>query len=308
MSGPLLGSRVLVTGAAGGIGRAAALAAAARGAQLVLTDIKAGELAETGAMAEGRGAAVLASEIVDVTDHDAVVAFADAVHAEHGPIDVLMNVAGTSTWGTVDRLGHDDWRGMVDVDLMGPINFIEAFVPAMIEAGHGGHLVNVSSAAGLLGLPWHAAYSAAKFGIRGVSEVLRFDLEPHGIGVTLVCPGAVDTPLVESVRIVGIDRDHPAAREMAARFRRRATTATAVAAEIIAAVENGRYLVITSREIKLAFALERWCPPLYRRLMRRLNRELTAVGERAATQRQTSSRPDAGHAAQSRAPSQRPGL
>jgi len=282
MSGSLLGSRTLVTGAAGGIGRAAALAAASRGAQLVLTDIKGEELAETAAMAEGRGATVLASEIVDVSDHDAVLAFASRVHGDHGSLDVLMNVAGTSTWGAVDRLTHDDWRGMVEVDLMGPINFIEAFVPTMIEADRGGHLVNVSSAAGLLGLPWHAAYSAAKFGIRGVSEVLRFDLERHRIGVTLVCPGAVDTPLVDSVRIVGIDRDHPAARELAARFRRRAKTAEEVAATIVAAVEEDRYLVITSRDIKLAFALERWCPPLYRLAMRRLNRELTAVGERAA--------------------------
>ena len=89
-----------------------------------------------------------------------------------------MNVAGISTWGSVDQLTHEHWRQMVDVDLMGPINVIEAFVPPMMAAGRGGHLVNVSSAAGLLGLPWHAAYSAAKFGLRGVSEVLRFDLEP----------------------------------------------------------------------------------------------------------------------------------
>ena len=73
----------------------------------------------------------------------------------------------------------------------------------MIAAGRGGHVVNVSSAAGLFGLPWHAPYSAGKFGLRGVSEVLRFDLRRHGIGVSLVCPGAVKTPLVGTVTIVG---------------------------------------------------------------------------------------------------------
>ena len=78
---------------------------------------------------------------------------------------------------------------MIDVNLMGPISVLECFVPPMIEAGRGGHVVNVSSAAGLFGLPWHAAYSASKFGLRGVSEVLRFDLRRHGIGVSLVCPG-----------------------------------------------------------------------------------------------------------------------
>ena len=99
---------------------------------------------------------------------------------------------------------------------------IEAFVPPMIAAGRGGHLVNVSSAAGLFGLPWHAAYSATKFGLRGVSEVLRFDLRPHGIRVSLVCPGAVSSPLVDSVRIVGVDREDPrvrAERDTAARAR-----------------------------------------------------------------------------------------
>ena len=192
-----------------------------------------------------------------------------------------MNVAGTSTWGSVDRLSHDDWRKMVETDLMAPINVIEAFVPAIMAAGRGGHLVNVSSAAGLLGLPWHAAYSAAKFGLRGVSEVLRFDLEPHGIGVSLVCPGAVDTPLVETVEIVGVDRDHPAVRRMTARFRRRAVSAERVGELVLDAVERGRYLVFTSREIRILFALQSFCPPLYRQVMRRLNRELTAIGEQA---------------------------
>src|SRR5204863_885735 len=137
-----------------------------------------------------------------------------------GSVDIVMNVAGISAWGTVDRLEHRHWRSMVDVNLMGPIHVIESFVPAMIAAGRGGHLVNVSSAAGLLGLPWHAAYSASKFGLRGVSEVLRFDLRRHRIGVTLVCPGAVNTPLVETMRIAGVDRERPQMQRMNARFRR----------------------------------------------------------------------------------------
>ena len=88
-----------------------------------------------------------------------------------------MNVAGISAWGTVENLEHRHWQRMVDVNLMGPIHVIESFVPAMMRgAVAAGALVNVSSAAGLLALPWHAAYSASKYGLRGVSEVLRFDL------------------------------------------------------------------------------------------------------------------------------------
>src|SRR3546814_15838794 len=93
---------------------------------------------------------------------------------------------------------------------MGPIHVIETLVPPMIEAGRGGHLVNVSSAAGIIGMPWHAAYSASKFGIRGFSEVLRFDLRRHGIGVSLVCPGGVDTGLPDTIDIAGIDQATPA--------------------------------------------------------------------------------------------------
>jgi NAD(P)-dependent dehydrogenase (short-subunit alcohol dehydrogenase family) len=272
---------VLVTGAAGGIGRAAAIEAARRGAAVVITDIQAEPLAATAAEIGRRGGRVLHSEPLDLTDHDAVQRFATAVHDTHGSLDVVMNVAGVSTWGPVDRLSHDDWRTMVEVDLMGPINVIEAFVPAMMAAGRGGHLVNVSSSAGLIGLPWHAAYSAAKFGLRGVSEVLRFDLEPDGIGVSLVCPGAVDTPLVGTVEIVGVDRGHPAVRKLTERFRRRAVSAERVGAIVLDAVERGRYLVFTSWDIRVIFALQTLCPPLYRLAMRRLNRELTAIGEQA---------------------------
>jgi NAD(P)-dependent dehydrogenase (short-subunit alcohol dehydrogenase family) len=278
----LTGRSCLITGAASGIGRATALATAGRGAVLHLTDLDAAGLVETARLVEAQGGAALSAKPLDITDHDAVLALAAGIHAEHGSVDVVMNVAGVSTWGTIDRLTHADWEQMIDVDLRGPISVLEAFVPPMIEAGRGGHVVNVSSAAGLLGLPWHAAYSAAKFGLRGVSEVLRFDLRQHRIGVSLVCPGGVATPLVETVNIRGVDPDAPRIRALRERFARRAVSPEHVAAKIVEGVERDRYLVFTSPDIRVAFLAQRYFPPAYELAMRRLNAELTAVARAAS--------------------------
>jgi NAD(P)-dependent dehydrogenase (short-subunit alcohol dehydrogenase family) len=272
------GKTCLITGAASGIGRATAQAAAERGARLVLTDVQADKLEQAVRELDG---AVVAHRALDVTDHAAVTAFAADVNAEHGSVDVVMNVAGISTWGSIDRLGHDDWRKMIEVNLMGPVSVLEAFVPAMIEARRGGHIVNVSSAAGLFGLPWHGAYSASKFGLRGVSEVLRFDLRRYRIGVTLVCPGAVDTPLVGTVNIVGVDTEHPTMRKMKQRFQRHAVPPEKVAAKIISGIERDRYLVVTSPDIRALVLVLRYFPPLYELIMRIMNDQLYRVARKA---------------------------
>jgi len=277
----LSGKRCFITGAASGIGRATALAAARQGAELYLTDIQGEALERTVAEVGSSGGRVAHSQALDIRDHDAVAALAEEIHATHGSMDVVMNVAGVSTWGTIERLEHSDWQQMIDVNLLGPISVLESFVPAMIEAGRGGHVVNVSSAAGLFGLPWHAAYSASKFGLRGVSEVLRFDLRRHGIGVSLVCPGGVATPLVDTVRIAGVDTEAPSIRKLKARFEKRAVTPETVAAKILEGIEKDRYLVFTSRDIQLGYWVQRKFAPLYELAMRRANDYLTKAGERA---------------------------
>lgn len=276
----LRGKRCLVTGAASGIGRATALAAAAQGAELFLTDLHEEPLARAVEEIRAAGGTVAYARAADVADHEAVVALGVAIHAAHGAMDVVMNVAGIATWGTIDRLEHRHWQRVVDVNLMGPISVLECFVPPMIAAGRGGQVVNVSSAAGLFGLPWHAPYSASKFGLRGVSEVLRFDLRRHGIGVTLVCPGAVRTPLTGTVTIVGVDRERPEIRALIERFERRAVSPEHVADRILDGVVRNRYLVFTSPDIRWAFWLQgKWATP-YELTMRVANRWFTRVAER----------------------------
>lgn len=249
----LRGRKVLITGAASGIGRATAIAAAAEGAELVLTDLHAEPLDAVVAEITTDGGTVLFHLAGDVSDYDWVQNFARQVDAEVGVMDVVMNIAGVSAWGTVENLEHRHWRTMVDVNLMGPIHIIESFVPQMVRRGTGGHLVNVSSAAGLLALPWHAAYSASKFGIRGVSEVLRFDLRRHYIGVSLVCPGGVDTPLVNTVEIVGVDRDDPRIQSAINDFHRVAVSPEKAARAILDGIGKNRFLVYTSFDIRFGY-------------------------------------------------------
>ena len=274
-------AKCLITGAASGIGRATAIQAAREGAELFLTDVDADGLEAVAAEIRAAGGTVSHHAPVDVADHDAVAALAEEIHAAHGSLDVVMNVAGISTWGAIEDMGHEHWQRQVDVNLMGPINVLSCFVPPMIEAARGGHVVNVSSAAGLFGLPWHAAYSAAKFGLRGVSEVLRFDLERHNIGVTLVCPGGVDTGLVDTMQIVGVDRSSPPVAKMTERFRKHAISSEQAAAAILDGVRKGRYLVFTSNDIRALYWTQRLAAPVYEFLMRRFNDRLVAVVRRA---------------------------
>ena len=277
--------RVLITGAASGIGRATAVASARKGARLFLTDIDEAQLAAVAAEIRAAGGDVDRAEALDVSDHAAVAAMADEIHSAHGSVDIVMNIAGIAIWGTVETLSHDQWRRVVDVNLMGPIHVLECFVPPMISAGRGGHVVNVSSAAGLFGLPWHAPYSAAKFGLRGVSEVLRFDLHSHDIGVSLVCPGAVDTGLVNTIEIAGVDRSSPTIQRFTARFRRSAATPETAAARILEGIERNRYWVYTSRDIQVAHFLQRRFETPYAFLMRRANDRFASVMRKARKDR-----------------------
>ena len=131
--------------------------------------------------------------------------------------------------------------------------------------------MNVSSAAGLVALPWHGAYSASKYGLRGLSEVLRFDLARHRIGVSVVVPGAVKTPLVQTVQIAGVDRDDPRVRRWTDRFSGHAVSPERVADKILGGVRRNRFLVYTSADIRALYLFKRtmWWP--YSVAMRRAN-------------------------------------
>lgn len=279
----LRSKKCFITGAASGIGRATAIEAARQGAELFLTDINAEALETMVSGIRKEGGKVGFYKSVDISDFEAVKQLAQDIHRLHGSMDVLMNIAGIAIWGDIRQLEHGDWRRAIEINLMGPIHVMECFIPEMIKAGRGGHLVNVSSAAGLFGLPFHAAYSASKFGLRGISEVLRFDLKRHGIGVSLVCPGGVNTGLVKTVEIRGVDMNTPEVVALKKHFQKRAVSPEQAAAALLKGVKTNKYLVFTSLDIWLGYWSQRLFAPPYEFVMRLLNDRLYAVMRRQAS-------------------------
>lgn len=263
--------KCFITGAASGIGRACAIKAATQGARLFLTDINEQALANTAKEITERGGHVEYFHAVNIADEQAVKAMAEEIQAEFGSMDVLMNIAGISTWGRIQDLNMQHWRDCIEVNLLGPIMVMQYFVPAMIAAKQGGHIVNVSSAAGLMGLPLHAPYSTSKFGLRGVSEVLRFDLRRYGINLSLVCPGGVDTGLVNTINIVGVDKNNPKLEKFTKLFQRHAVTPEKAATAIIRGIKKNKYMVYTSWDIAIGHFFQRVFPFGYDIFMRIAN-------------------------------------
>ncbi|HWU32825.1 MAG TPA: SDR family oxidoreductase [Marmoricola sp.] len=268
---------VFITGAASGIGKSVAEQCGAQGARVHLVDVNEIALHHTADELRTAGVNVGLVERLDVSNYEEVRALAQKLTHEYGAMDVVMNIAGIAVWGTVQAMSNSTWHRLVDVNLMGPIHIIEELIPPMIEAGRGGQLVNCSSAAGIIAMPWHAAYSATKFGLRGVSEVLRYDLAGYKIGVSLVCPGGVDTGLVQTIQIEGVDATNPRFLKARKGFQRHAVTPDQAAAAILKGVRRNKYWVYTSPDIHLVHLLQRYFPPGYALAMHIFNRAANRV-------------------------------
>lgn len=238
----LQGRVAVVTGAAQGIGQAVALALAAAGCRLALVDLKADGLAATAAAVERLGARATIHQ-ADVASAAAMHAVADQVAAAHGAVHLLVNNAGVALGGPFTDYNLADLEWIVAVNLWGVLHGCQAFLPFLRQADEA-HIVTVSSAFGLLGVPDKSAYCATKFAIRGFSEALRAELAPIGIGVTCVFPGAVDTGLVREGRTTD-----PAKRAQEAVFvANRSLGAERVAARIVRAIRRNQGRVLIGRD------------------------------------------------------------
>jgi NAD(P)-dependent dehydrogenase (short-subunit alcohol dehydrogenase family) len=193
----LRGRQVLVTGAASGIGLECARSFARQGANLVLSDINATSLEGLKREIEGLGVSCLAHPC-DVSSEASVAALAAATHAAVGPIDVLVNNAGIAYLGSFEETPPAWWRRTLDVNVLGIVHCIQAFVPAMRAAGGERKIVNVSSLAGVAPAPNMSAYAASKHAVIGLSEVLALELHDSPLSVLVVCPGIINTNIVNA--------------------------------------------------------------------------------------------------------------
>lgn len=191
---PLEGKVAAVTGASSGIGEATALALAGAGAAVALAARREDRVAELAQRIESDGGRGLAVP-TDVTEEDAARAFLERTHAELGGLDILVNNAGLMLLGAVEDADTEEWRRMIDVNLLGLLYCTHAALPLM-RAGGGGHIVNVSSVAGRIASAGSAVYNLTKWGVGAFSEGLRQEALHAGIRVTIVEPGAVATELL----------------------------------------------------------------------------------------------------------------
>lgn len=237
----------VITGASRGIGRAVAKAAAAKGARVGLIARSETDLTLALAEAGGRGAIAVA----DVAQPDQLTRAIASLEAELGPVDVLVANAGIGSYGAFVDVSADEIDHLVRVNVLGTAHAIHAVLPRMIERRRG-HIVTMGSIAGRIGSPFEAIYSATKFAGVGLTEALVVELEPYGIGVSMVNPGPVATSFGEA-------RGHPYDRE-----RPKPVPPEQVADAVISAVEEGRLELYVPGAFRSAVIMRHLVPPLFR--------------------------------------------
>jgi NAD(P)-dependent dehydrogenase (short-subunit alcohol dehydrogenase family) len=195
----LNGKVAVVTGGASGIGRGMVLAFADAGMHVVIADVEVGAAEKVADEARTRGVKAFAVA-TDVARLASVEALAERVYAELGAAHVLCNNAGVAVFGPLEDMRADDWRWLLNVNLEGVANGLQAFLPRMKQQSGEKHVVNTASIAGIGALPGIGIYTATKYAVVGISETLRLEGASWGLGVSVLCPGMVRTRIFESQR------------------------------------------------------------------------------------------------------------
>jgi NAD(P)-dependent dehydrogenase (short-subunit alcohol dehydrogenase family) len=275
-----------VTGGASGIGRALGAALAARGDDVVLTDVDGALLGQVVRELRDEVSGSLEAAELDVRDEDAVRELVGEVRQQAGRIDYLFNNAGIAVGGEMDEIGLPAWERIVDVNLRGVVHGVAAVYPLMLRQGHG-HIVNTASLAGLIPAPLLTPYATTSHAIVGLTLSLRAEAGAHGVRVSAVCPGGVDTPLLDA----GGPADLAPAPSFVATdlraFLRRVGGALhspeALVRDVLHDLDRDRALIVTPRPARMLWRLHRALPPVVERLLRYhvgRERRIRAAGDR----------------------------
>jgi NAD(P)-dependent dehydrogenase (short-subunit alcohol dehydrogenase family) len=207
------------------------------------------------------------SMALDITRQDHWQLLEEAVTDRWGGLGILVNNAGVAAAGNIEETSMEDWAWIIDIDLMGVVRGCHQFAGIM-KRQKSGHIVNISSFAGLAGLPYVSAYGTAKAGVIALSEALYAEMRPHGVGVTVACPAFVKTGLLETFRST-----RPGTKDKVAGWMESSgITAQQVAAQIADAVNENRFLLLTHAATRNYWRFKRWLPNRYLKMMARRSR------------------------------------
>jgi len=268
------GKVAAITGAGSGIGQATAIALAREGCHLALSDISQHSLEETVEKLAGYPVRI-STHLVDVSDRDAVYRYADDTVSEHGKVNIIMNNAGVGLGETVENMSYDNFEWLMNINFWGVVYGTKAFLPHL-KRSREGHIINISSVFGIIGVPTQSAYNAAKFAVRGFTESLReeLDIEQCGVSATSVHPGGVKTNIARNSRMGDMGEMALGDKEdIAAMFEKIAiTTPESAARTILAGVRKNQRRVLVGADAVMLDTAQRLMPTGYQRLLETLFR------------------------------------
>jgi NAD(P)-dependent dehydrogenase (short-subunit alcohol dehydrogenase family) len=266
------GKVVVITGAGSGIGRELALNAASKGAHLALSDKDEVGLLETAERARTSMAREVRVDKLDVRDREAMGRYASSVREDLGRVNVIVNNAGVALHGEFEEMTYEQFEWVMDVNFWGVVHGTKEFLPHLIESGDG-HVVNISSLFGLLGMPGQTAYNASKFGVRGLTEALRQEMliARHPVQVSCVHPGGIKTAIARNARTTDSHDQAQMAQFFDSRLAR--TTAEQAARIIVDGVLANKPRIVVGTDAK---ALDLWV----RAVGSRYQRVLAAISSR----------------------------
>jgi NAD(P)-dependent dehydrogenase (short-subunit alcohol dehydrogenase family) len=256
---------VVVTGAASGIGRATALLFARSAARLSVCDVNGEALTALQVELLAAGAAEAHTFSVDVGSREQVQRFCEQVCRAGAP-DVLVNNAGVGLAGGLLATSLDDWHWIVNVNLWGVVHGCHFFAPKMAARGRG-QIINIASAAGFYNSEAMTAYGTTKYAVIGLSEALRAELAPLGVGVSVVCPGFIDTEIVANMRLRGDEYPESERARIQSFYRRRNYRPEQVAEAVLQATRRNPALLPVTPEAWALYLIKRAAPNWGRRLI-----------------------------------------